>query len=94
MQTKIFKKNPYRRSINRLRKVEEILARYDLALKQHGHINTGQLEQAIKEAISTMDYQEVKPYIITMWCNEVYQEVCKEYAKAYPCIEFHEILGR
>ena len=90
MQTKIFKKNPYRIAINRLRKVEEILARYDLILKQEGHINTGQLERDIKEAISTIDYQKVKPYIITMWRNEV----CQEYATAYECIEFHEILGR
>ena len=94
MQTTIFKKNPYRRSINRLRKVEGILARYDLTLKQHGRINMGQLEREIMEAISTIDYQQVKPYIITMWRNEVYKEVCREYAKAYQCIEFHEILGR
>ena len=90
----LFKKNPYRRSIKRLRKVKEILERYDLILKQEGHINTGQLERDIKEAISTIGYQEVKPYIITMWCNEVCKEVCKEYATAYECIEFHEILDR
>lgn len=93
-QSSIFKKNPYRRSINRLRKVKEILERYDLTLKQEGHINMGQLERDIKEAISTIDYQKVKPYIITMWRNEVCQEVCKEYAIAYECVEFHEILGR
>lgn len=89
----LFKKNPYRRSIRRLKRVKEILEGYEVILKKTGSIDTARLESDIKHAIATIDYQKVKPYIITMWRNDVCKEVCLEYAKAYRCVEFHEILG-
>jgi hypothetical protein len=76
-----------------LEAAHDIFERYDHLLEENKSPQWGQFEHELRDRFS-ISYQSVKWIILAFYHNGQWTSVCQEYAKAYSCAEFHEILER
>ena len=63
------------------------------ALDEGRGVNWGQFEHKLRDEFQ-IGYQTVKTIILAFHRNHQWTDVCKQYAEAYECSEFHEITRR
>jgi len=51
------------------------------------------LENELKDTLN-IGYQKIKPIINDKFKEGLYTEICYGYAKAFPCIEFNQLIKR
>ncbi|ABK48546.1 DUF1878 family protein [Aeromonas caviae] len=73
-----------------LNRAHDVFEKYDEKLEAGEAVNWHEFEHKLREEFS-IGYQTVKSIIIAFYANHQWTNVCREYAKAYECVEFHHI---
>lgn len=68
----------------------DIFEKYDSQLESKEEVNWYAFEHELRDKFD-IGYQTVKSIILAFYRNHQWTEVCRLYAKAYECVEFHEI---
>ena len=69
----------------------DIFEKYDNTLEREEPVNWKEFEMELRNTFD-IGYQTVKSIVLAFYRNHQWTRVCAEYAKAYECIEFHEII--
>lgn len=73
-----------------LDEAHDIFEKYSNLMESNSEVNWGAFEADLKNKFN-ISYQGVKPIVLAFYRNHQWMDVCIAYAKAYECIEFHEI---
>lgn len=76
-----------------LNRAHDIFEKYDNLLDAEEEVNWRAFELELRDAFS-IGYQTVKMIVLAFFRNYQWHEVCTQYAKAYMCVEFHEIVEK
>lgn len=68
----------------------DIFEKYDRQLESKEEVSWHAFEHELKDKFN-IGYQTVKNIILAFYRNHQWTDVCRFYAKAYECVEFHEI---
>ena len=74
-----------------LDKAHDIFEKYDNKLEKEEKVNWKEFEMELRNTFG-IGYQTVKSIVLAFYRNQQWTRVCAGYAKAYECIEFHEII--
>ncbi len=73
-----------------LNAAHDIFEKYDKLIEEKQDINWSAFEHELRDRFG-IGYQSVKSIILAFYRNHQWTDVCQRYAKAYECLEFHEI---
>ncbi|MEJ1364540.1 MAG: hypothetical protein RPU42_05495 [Candidatus Sedimenticola sp. (ex Thyasira tokunagai)] len=73
-----------------LNRAHDVFEKYDNMLEAKEDINWRAFEMELRNTFD-IGYQTVKSIVLAFYRNHQWTEVCSLYAKAYECLEFHEI---
>ncbi|KZY36775.1 hypothetical protein A3754_24485 [Alcanivorax sp. HI0083] len=68
----------------------DIFEKYDSMVEAEEEVNWQAFEMELRDRFG-IGYQTVKSIVLAFFRNHQWTEVCTLYAKAYECMEFHEI---
>jgi hypothetical protein len=68
----------------------DIFEKYDSQLESKEEVNWHAFEHELRDKFD-IGYQTIKSIILAFYRNHQWTEVCRLYAKAFECVEFHEI---
>jgi hypothetical protein len=74
-----------------LDKAHDIFEKYHGKLEREEKVNWKEFEMELQNTFG-IGYQTVKSIVLAFYRNQQWTRVCTGYAKAYECIEFHEIV--
>lgn len=80
-------------SESQLERAHDIFEEAQDALEQKQAVNWGQFEHKLRDEFN-IGYQSVKSIVLAFYRNHQWTDVCKQYAEAFECSEFHEITRR
>lgn len=75
---------------NDLNRAHDIFEEYDAKLEAGEDVNWKEFKMKLRDEFS-IGYQTVKSIVIAFHANGQWTDVCRAYAKAYECVEFHHI---
>lgn len=73
-----------------LDRAHDIFEVYDKKLSNNEKVNWTAFEFELRDQFG-IGYQRVKSIVLAFYKNHQWTNVCKEYATAHDCVEFHEI---
>lgn len=69
----------------------DIFEEFDQKMESDASVNWSDLERRLKDRFD-IGYQTVKSIVLAFYRNHQWSGVCRKYAMAHQCTEFHEII--